>query len=112
MTWIIGINVKRNSSRSFHGEISTYVEIRAYNYLNNKEYVEYVDEYPGMIDIIKKRTIEDRIILQNAIKGIELKPLPHMLALTNLILHDIEVPNIVYDDALSKELTFQNEYIS
>lgn len=49
--------------------------------------------------------IEDRIILQNAIKGIELKPLPHMLALTNLILHDIEVPNIVYDDALSKELT-------
>jgi type I restriction enzyme M protein len=28
-----------------------------------------------------------------------------MLALTNLILHDIEVPNIVYDDALSREMT-------
>ncbi len=26
-----------------------------------------------------------------------------MLALTNLILHDVEVPNIVYDDALSKD---------
>jgi type I restriction enzyme M protein len=51
------------------------------------------------------KSVEDRAILQNTIKGCELKPLPHMLALTNLILHDIEVPNIVYDDALSKELT-------
>ncbi len=49
--------------------------------------------------------IEDRITLQKTIKGSELKPLPHMLALTNLILHDIEVPNIVYDDALSREMT-------
>ena len=51
------------------------------------------------------KSVEDRAILQKSIKGIELKPLPHMLALTNLILHDIEVPNIMYDDALSRELT-------
>jgi len=51
------------------------------------------------------KSIEDRLILQKSIKGVELKPLPHMLALTNLILHDIEVPDIVYDDALSRELT-------
>jgi len=51
------------------------------------------------------KSVEDRAILQSTIKGIELKPLPHMLALTNLILHDIEVPDIVYDDALSRELT-------
>jgi len=51
------------------------------------------------------KSIEDRIVLQHSIKGIELKPLPHMLATTNLILHDIEVPDIVYDDALSRELT-------
>ena len=51
------------------------------------------------------KSVEDRAILQSTIKGIELKPLPHMLALTNLILHDIEVPDIAYDDALSKELT-------
>ena len=50
-------------------------------------------------------SLEDRITLQKTIKGSELKPLPHMLALTNLILHDIEVPNIVYDDALSNELS-------
>ena len=51
------------------------------------------------------KTPEDRVTLQNNIKGMELKPLPHMLALTNLILHDIELPNIIYDDALSKELS-------
>jgi len=51
------------------------------------------------------KSVEDRVILQQSIKGIELKPLPHMLALTNLILHDIEVPDIMYDDALSRELT-------
>jgi type I restriction enzyme M protein len=51
------------------------------------------------------KNIDDRLILQHSIKGVELKPLPHMLALTNLVLHDIEVPNIEYDDALSKELS-------
>lgn len=51
------------------------------------------------------KSVEDRAILQDSVRGIELKPLPHMLALTNLILHDIEVPNILYDDALSRELT-------
>lgn len=49
-------------------------------------------------------SIEGRETLQNTIRGSELKPLPHMLALTNLILHDIEIPDIVYDDALSKEI--------
>lgn len=49
-------------------------------------------------------SIEGRATLQSTIKGSELKPLPHMLALTNLILHDIEIPDIVYDDALSKEI--------
>lgn len=51
------------------------------------------------------KNIDDRLTLQHSIKGVEFKPLPHMLALTNLILHDIEVPNIEYDDALSKELS-------
>jgi len=51
------------------------------------------------------KSVEDRKVLQSTIRGCELKPLPHMLGLTNLILHDIEVPDIVYDDALSKELT-------
>ncbi|MBT5225078.1 MAG: N-6 DNA methylase [Candidatus Marinimicrobia bacterium] len=49
--------------------------------------------------------ISDRKILQQSVKGVELKPLPYMLAITNLILHDVEIPNIFYDDALSRELT-------
>lgn len=44
--------------------------------------------------------IEQRRQLQETVHGYELKPLPHMLAVTNLILHDIEVPDIVYEDAL------------
>ncbi|QEO59617.1 N-6 DNA methylase [Francisella marina] len=60
------------------------------------------------IEHIRKKdvkSIDDRATLQKTIRGVELKPLPHMLALTNLILHDIEVPEIFYDDALSKELS-------
>ncbi len=44
--------------------------------------------------------IEQRKQLQNTVQGMELKPLPHMLAVTNLILHDIEVPDISYEDSL------------
>lgn len=44
--------------------------------------------------------IEQRKQLQNSVHGFELKPLPHMLATTNLILHDIEVPDISYEDSL------------
>jgi len=45
--------------------------------------------------------------LQENVKGWEYKPLPFLLATTNLILHDIEVPNLTYDDSLSRPL---NEY--
>jgi len=50
-------------------------------------------------------SVDDREILQSTIKGMEYKPLPYMLAITNLILHNIEVPEITYDDSLSRELT-------
>ena len=43
--------------------------------------------------------------LERDIHGMELKPLPFMLAVTNLILHDIEVPNIDYTDSLNREYT-------
>jgi type I restriction enzyme M protein len=37
--------------------------------------------------------------------GWEYKPLPYLLATTNLILHDIEVPNIRFGDALDQPLS-------
>ena len=39
------------------------------------------------------------------IRGQELKPLPFMLCVTNLILHDIEVPNVMNMDSLNREYT-------
>ncbi|PKL18380.1 MAG: DNA methyltransferase [Spirochaetae bacterium HGW-Spirochaetae-5] len=52
---------------------------------------------------IKKGSQRD--ILQENVIGWEYKPLPFLLATTNLILHDIEVPNLRYDDTLSRPLT-------
>lgn len=50
----------------------------------------------------KVKTLRQREILQNSIRGVEKKPLPHMLATTNLILHGIEVPTIDHDNYLNK----------
>lgn len=44
---------------------------------------------------------DDWTILQKSIRGIEKKPLPHMLSVTNLILHDVEVPQILHDNSLT-----------
>lgn len=51
------------------------------------------------------KTPEDRETLQKNIFGWEYKPLPFLLATTNLILHDIEIPNLKFDDTLSIPLT-------
>ena len=43
--------------------------------------------------------------LQEGIRGIEKKPMPHLLCTTNMILHEIEVPsNIRHDNALVRPL--------
>ncbi|MFP4022708.1 MAG: N-6 DNA methylase [Candidatus Paceibacterota bacterium] len=52
------------------------------------------------------KTKEDRETLQESIYGTELKPLPHMLAVTNMMLHGVEVPeNIKRDDTLARPLS-------
>lgn len=43
--------------------------------------------------------------LERTIHGMEFKPLPFMLCVTNLILHDIEVPDVDYIDSLNREYT-------
>lgn len=53
----------------------------------------------------KIKTLEQRQQMQNCIKGVEKKPLPHMLATTNLILHGIEVPVIQHDNLLNRSWT-------
>lgn len=49
------------------------------------------------------KTVEDEALLQNSITGWELKPVAYVLGLTNLILHEIEVPDYHYIDSLKKE---------
>jgi type I restriction enzyme M protein len=49
--------------------------------------------------------VEDLKVLEKTIHGMEFKPLPFMLCVTNLILHDIEVPNVDYTDSLNREYT-------
>lgn len=51
------------------------------------------------------KTPKDIEKLQDNIHGIEKKPLPHMLAMTNMMLHGIDVPgNIRHDNTLSRPL--------
>lgn len=58
------------------------------------------------IEHLKKqeKSVEDIKTLGETIIGIEKKPLPHLLATTNLILHDIDVPKIKHDNSLMKNV--------
>ncbi|MGH9565554.1 MAG: N-6 DNA methylase, partial [Candidatus Angelobacter sp.] len=43
-----------------------------------------------------------RAQLHNNIRGIEKKPLPYLLCMMNLLLHDIDTPRVVHDNALTR----------
>ncbi len=53
----------------------------------------------------KLKNVSDYKLLEKNIHGMELKPLPFMLCVTNLILHDIELPNVDYTNSLNREYT-------
>ncbi len=59
------------------------------------------------IEHLRQQTnnVEQLRLLTENIRGWEYKPLPYLLATTNLILHDIEVPNITFRDALDQPLS-------
>lgn len=48
---------------------------------------------------------EELQTLQTSVQGWEKKPLPYLLAMTNLILHDIEVPRIRHLNSLNRPLS-------
>jgi len=62
----------------------------------------------GSIEHIRKnyvKTVDDEELLQQSIHGVEKKPLPHLLCVTNMLLHNIEVPSrIRHDNTLSRPL--------
>jgi type I restriction enzyme M protein len=45
-------------------------------------------------------SLQVREKIQRTVRGVEKKPLPHMLAVTNLMLHGIDVPQIAHDNLL------------
>lgn len=58
------------------------------------------------INILSKqiKTPEDKEIINRSIYGIEKKALPHLLCMTNLLLHDIDEPNIEHMNSLGKNV--------
>jgi type I restriction enzyme M protein len=63
------------------------------------------------IEHLKKQanSVEERQAIAKNIIGWEYKPLPYLLATTNLILHDMEVPNITFRDSLEQSLSNYTE---
>jgi type I restriction enzyme M protein len=52
------------------------------------------------------KTHDDEMLLQKSVYGVELKPLPYLLATTNFMLHGVETPNAIRrDDTLATPLT-------
>ncbi|QIW15450.1 restriction endonuclease subunit M [Pasteurellaceae bacterium RH1A] len=49
-------------------------------------------------------SVSDRTLFNNSVYGIEKKALPHLLCITNLLLHDIDNPNVHHDNALEKSV--------
>jgi type I restriction enzyme M protein len=54
---------------------------------------------------LQANSVEERQSIQDNVMGIEYKPLPYLLATTNLILHDIELPKISFRDSLDQPLS-------
>lgn len=52
----------------------------------------------------KVKTTEDREKYATSIYGIEKKPFPYTLCITNMLLHDIDVPRIYHDNSLTKDV--------
>lgn len=48
-------------------------------------------------------SLENREIYNNSIYGVEKKALPHILCITNMLLHDIDNPNIIHGNTLETD---------
>lgn len=50
------------------------------------------------------KQIKDKEILNNSFYGVEKKSLPYLLCVTNMLLHDVNEPNIVHMNSLEKDV--------
>ena len=52
----------------------------------------------------KVRTTEDEYAYSHSIYGIEKKQFPYMLCITNMLLHDLDVPKVFHDNSLLRDV--------
>ena len=50
------------------------------------------------------KTTEDRALYSSSIYGIEKKQFPYMLCITNMLLHDLDVPQVYHDNSLLRDV--------
>ena len=50
------------------------------------------------------RTVEDKETYNNSVYGVEKKALPHLLCVTNMLLHDIDNPVIIHGNSLERNV--------
>lgn len=50
------------------------------------------------------KTTQDQEMFAQSIYGVEKKQFPYMLCITNMLLHDIEIPQIYHDNSLTKDV--------
>lgn len=55
------------------------------------------------------KTNEDLETVQTSLHGVEKKPLPYMLGTTNLLLHGINLPDIIYGNSLEQNVRDYND---
>ena len=65
----------------------------------------------SILEILIKQinTVEDKEIVNGSLYGVEKKNLPYLLCITNLLLHDIDSPNIIHGNSLEKSVRDYNE---
>lgn len=49
-------------------------------------------------------TTEENELVKQSLHGVEKKPMPHLLCCTNLILHDIDFPDIIHGNSLAENV--------
>lgn len=58
------------------------------------------------LEILQKqiKTVEDKETVNKSLFGVEKKNLPHLLCMTNLLLHEIDEPNILHGNSLERNV--------
>lgn len=55
-------------------------------------------------------TVEEREIFQDSVFGIEKKPMPYLLGVTNILLHDVDEPAFFHGNSLSRNVRDYKEH--